>query len=69
MKIYLKLFTLGLLLLSPKVFAQNASLSLSGANHDINLPVEITANNLSINQSSTLQYSKELLMLAKVHYA
>ena len=52
MKIYLKLFTLGLLLLSPKVFAQNASLSLSGANHDINLPVEITANNLSINQSS-----------------
>jgi len=38
--------------LSPKVFAQNASLSLSGANHDINLPVEITANNLSINQSS-----------------
>ncbi|MDB9697743.1 hypothetical protein OAA80_07085, partial [Amylibacter sp.] len=35
-----------------KVFAQNASLSLSGANHDINLPVEITANNLSINQSS-----------------
>ncbi|MDB9891961.1 hypothetical protein OAC99_00780 [Amylibacter sp.] len=52
MKIYLKLFILGLLLLSPKVFAQNASLSLSGANHDINLPVEITANNLSINQSS-----------------
>ena len=52
MKIYLKLFTLGLFLLSPKVFAQNASLSLSGANHDINLPVEITANNLSINQSS-----------------
>ena len=52
MKIYLKLFTLGLLLLSSKVFAQNASLSLSGANHDINLPVEITANNLSINQSS-----------------
>ena len=52
MKIYLKLFTLGLLLLSTKVFAQNASLSLSGANHDINLPVEITANNLSINQSS-----------------
>ncbi|MDA8644852.1 hypothetical protein N9L46_00310 [Amylibacter sp.] len=52
MKIYLKLFTLGFLLLSPKVFAQNASLSLSGANHDINLPVEITANNLSINQSS-----------------
>ena len=52
MKIYLKLSTLGLLLLSPKVFAQNASLSLSGANHDINLPVEITANNLSINQSS-----------------
>ena len=52
MKIYLKLFTLGLLLLSPKVFAKNASLSLSGANHDINLPVEITANNLSINQSS-----------------
>ena len=38
--------------MSPKVFAQNASLSLSGANHDINLPVEITANNLSINQSS-----------------
>ena len=53
MKIYLKLFTLGLLLLSTKVFAQNASLSLSGANHDINLPVEITANNLSINQSSS----------------
>ena len=38
--------------MSPKVFAQNASLSLSGANHDINLPVEITANNLSINQST-----------------
>ena len=38
--------------MSPKVFAQNASLSLSGANHDINLPVEITANNLTINQSS-----------------
>ncbi|MDC0094963.1 hypothetical protein OAI58_01630 [Amylibacter sp.] len=52
MKIYLKLFTLGLLLLSPKAFSQNASLSLSGANHDINLPVEITANNLSINQTS-----------------
>ena len=52
MKNYLNLITLGLLLLSPKVFAQNASLSLSGANHDITLPVEITANNLSINQSS-----------------
>jgi lipopolysaccharide export system protein LptA len=52
MKNYLNLITLGLLLLSPKVFAQNASLSLSGTNHDITLPVEITANNLSINQSS-----------------
>ena len=66
MKIYLKLFTLGLLLLSPKVFAQNASLSLSGANHDINLPVQIIYQLINLQ---TLQYSKELLMLAKVHYA
>lgn len=52
MKIYFKLIILGLLILSTKAFAQNASLSLSGASHDINLPVEITANSLSINQSS-----------------
>jgi lipopolysaccharide export system protein LptA len=52
MKNYLLIFALGLMVLTPKVFAQNASLSLSGESHDINLPVEITANSLSINQSS-----------------
>ena len=52
MKTYLKLFALAILLLSQKVFAQNATLSLNNKNHNINLPVEITADNLSINQSS-----------------
>ena len=52
MKNYLLIFALGLMVLTPKVFAQSASLSLSGESHDINLPVEITANSLSINQSS-----------------
>ena len=52
MKNYLLIFALGLIVLTSKVFAQSASLSLSGESHDINLPVEITANSLSINQSS-----------------
>jgi|TARA_B110000977_G_C11044025_1_gene479895 lipopolysaccharide export system protein LptA len=52
MKIYFKLFTLIILLLSPKVFAQNATLSLNSKNHDVSLPVEITANSLLINQAS-----------------
>ena len=49
---YLSIFALGLMILTSKVFAQSASLSLNGESHDINLPVEITANSLSINQTS-----------------
>ena len=52
MKIYFKLFTLVILLLGPKAFAQSATLSLNSKNHDVSLPVEITANNLSMNQAS-----------------
>jgi lipopolysaccharide export system protein LptA len=52
MKIYHKIFFLIALLLSSNLSAQTASLSLAGANHDISLPVEILANNLSIDQST-----------------
>jgi len=52
MKTYFKLFALAILLLGSKVFAQNTTLSLNNKNHNVNLPVEITADNLSINQSS-----------------
>lgn len=46
------MFFLIALLLSSNLSAQTASLSLAGANHDINLPVEILADNLSIDQST-----------------
>lgn len=52
MKIYLKLFACTLTLIGSEVFAQNTTLSIVGPEHNINLPVEVTADSLSINQSS-----------------
>ena len=52
MKIYSKICLLSALLISSNLSAQTTSLSLGGINHDIDLPIEMTANNLSIIQSS-----------------
>ena len=52
MKLHLKLLTLLLTLVGTDVFSQSSSLSLIGASHDINLPIEVTADNLSVSQSS-----------------
>ena len=52
MKLYLKLLTFLFTLVGTEVFSQSSSLSLAGASHNINLPIEVTADSLSINQSS-----------------
>lgn len=38
--------------LATSVFAQGAGISLSPSNHDTKLPVEVTADNLTVEQSS-----------------
>lgn len=53
MKLGTKIFAMACICAATTAFAQGASLSLSGGNHDTSLPVEVTADSLSLDQSSS----------------